>query len=578
MDRSPIIDIFSKPISGDEIKLQLDSNNIVISHDFVLEVLKNLRSNPTVAVKFFNWILERESKRLSSNSYNLMVGILGSNGFVKEFWDMVESMKKKGYGVKKGAYDCVLAKFEKEGLKSDLQRLKALFDYRKPDDSAEVISGKISKIIRPAIWGEDVESKIRDLGVEFLSDVVKMVVESLATEPTKALIFFRWVAESGLLRHDEQTYNAMALVLGREDCVDRFWNVVGEMRSAGYELLMETFVKVVDRFCKRKMLKDCVDLYEVAMMNTGPNKPSIHDCTFLLKKVAAAKELDMDLFSKAVKIVAESGNEMPDSTVNSVLKSLASVGRLEKSRLIIDAMREAGLEPSARVKGNIGFRLSRSGKNNEATESYMQDLETNDHHTWISVFRGHCLSGNLDKAAECFKKAVELDGGVASGHDMEMLMDSYCRQGKAAEASGILTNLVKEKGVKPKHTTYKMVISQLLGRRGCFKEALDLVGLMKGDGFPPYIDPFVEFVASKRGGNVQDALAFFKGMTDNEFPSTSVVLRVFEAYFKAGRSRDAQSLLAICPNFIRNNADVLDLFYNCMDTKTSAKGADIVSA
>ena len=47
-----------------------------------------------------------------------------------------------------------------------------------------------------------------------------------------------------MFKQDGATYNAMARVLGREDSIDRFWKLVGDMRNAGFEMEFETFVKL----------------------------------------------------------------------------------------------------------------------------------------------------------------------------------------------------------------------------------------------------------------------------------------------------------------------------------------------
>lgn len=75
--------------------------------------------------------------------------------------------------------------------------------------------------------------------------MVETVLQNVGVDPMKKLIFFRWVTDSGLFKQNEQTYNAMAGVLGWEDCIDRFWKVVDEMRSNGYEIWYETYVKVL---------------------------------------------------------------------------------------------------------------------------------------------------------------------------------------------------------------------------------------------------------------------------------------------------------------------------------------------
>ena len=166
--------------------------------------------------------------------------------------------------------------FEKGGMVADVAKLKGLYDNLNEKNIAIVC-----RIVRNNVWDDDVERQIKDLNVGFSGDVVKMVLESLASEPAKALIFFRWLEESGMFKQDGATYNAMARVLGREDSIDRFWKLVGDMRNAGFEMEFETFVKVLGRFCKRRMVKDAVELYEFAM--TGVNKPTVQCCVFLLR-------------------------------------------------------------------------------------------------------------------------------------------------------------------------------------------------------------------------------------------------------------------------------------------------------
>ncbi|EEF29496.1 hypothetical protein RCOM_0447050 [Ricinus communis] len=166
-----ISDIFTKFSDVNDITKDLELNNVVVDHELVLKVLNFLECNPDVARKFFDWVLEKDSERLSSKAYNLMLKVLGFNGFVEEFWDLVEIMKKKGYGVSRGTRDKVAEKFEKDGLKSDLEKLKEVFASGSVDHSLEKIALRMSRIVRNQVWGEDVEKQIKDLNAVFSSDM-----------------------------------------------------------------------------------------------------------------------------------------------------------------------------------------------------------------------------------------------------------------------------------------------------------------------------------------------------------------------------------------------------------------------
>ncbi len=540
----------------------------MVSHELVLRVMGKLESSPEVAKRFFDWVLESDGQRLSSKSYNLMLGILGVNGFVKEFWDLVEVMNKKGYGISKGVQNKVLESFQKDGMGDDVEKLRGVYASGSVDNSVEKATSKVCKIVRSEVWSDDVERRIRELGIGYSSDMVKLVLENVGVEPAKALIFFRWVEESGLFKHDERTYNSVARVLGREDCIDRFWKVVDEMRSKGYEMEEETYVKVLGRFCKRKMIKDAVDLYDFAM--AGANKPSVDCCIFLLKKVAVSKQLDMELFSRVLRIYTDSGNVLTNSMLNAVLKSLTSVGRLGECNKVLKAMEEGGFVASGHLQGKIAFQLSSAGKKDESSElmEYMEASGSNlDHRTWASFIEGYCVAGDYDKASECFQKMVEKEGVSSAGYAFHILVNAYCRKNRAIEACTLLVDLVNVKQFKPRHTTYKELISKLLVQGG-FKDAINLLGLMKNQGFPPFVDPFIEYVS--KSGTGDDAIIFLKEMTSKRFPATSVVLLTFEAFFKAGRHIEAQNFLSKCPDYIRNHADVLNLFCSMKSRKGSS--------
>ncbi|XP_011012716.1 PREDICTED: pentatricopeptide repeat-containing protein At3g02490, mitochondrial-like [Populus euphratica] len=553
-----VCDAFTKFDEFDEISKELELNSVVISHDLVLKVLKSLEPKPEVAKRFFDWVLEKDSGRLISKSYNWMLEILGVNGLVVEFWDLVDKMKIKGHGMSGVTRDRVQEKFEKEGLNDDLEKLKGVFARGSVDNSVEKIGLRVSRIVRNKVWGGDVEGEIKHLCAEFSSDLVKIVLEHLVMEPVKALIFFRWIEDSELCKHDGRSYNAMARVLGREDCIDRFWKVIDEMRSNGFEMERGTFDTVLARFMSRKMIKEAIDLYEFAM--TGANKPSAKCCTYLLRKIVVGKQLDMGLFSRVVEIFTGHGNVLTDPMLDAVLKALTNVGKFGECNKVLREMKVAGFVASGNLQRKIAFGLTSAGKNDEANE-FVNHMESSgrdlSYKAWASLIEGHCVSGDLEKASDCFKIMVEKKGVSGAGYAIELLVNAYCRKNRAMDACNLLCDYVCHNHLCPWQTTYKVLISKLLVQ-GVFKDALNLLGLMQSHGIPPHIDPFFEFIS--KSGTGDDAIAFMNAMTTKKFPSISVALRMFKAFFKAKRHGEAQDFLSKCPIYIRNRADVLNLF------------------
>lgn len=560
-------DVFAKSLKNDEFKQELESNNVVVNHDLVLSVLQSGNVNVGVARRFFNWVNEVSNDKLSSKCYNFMLGVLGENGLVKEFWELVGVMKSKGYGVNRGTVVRVSKKFENDGLRSELGKLEELFASGSAGNLVEKICSRVSKVFEKNVWGDDVEKEL--MGVSYSSDLVGMVLEKLESDPNKGLVFFRWVEESGLFKHDEWTYNVMARVLGREGYTDKFWRVVDEMSGAGYQMASDTYVKVFNQFLKKKLIEDAVILYEFAM--GGVNKPSVQDCTFLLRKIVVGDDPDMELFKRVVKKFEESGNALTSSNFKTVVKSLTSFKDCNK---ILKAVEEGGLSLSDDLQSKIAYRLSSEGEKDEALE-FIDSIEASgsglNNQTWVSLVEGYYVAGHLDKASDCILKMIEKEGPLGAAYPFGLLVTAFCSKNRTMDAFGVLSLLVNEKHLIPQHTTYKALIKKLLVQ-GHFKEALNLLGLMKTQGFPPFLDPFIEYLT--KTGTVDDAVLMLKSMTVKRFPATAVYLRLFEAYFKAGKHEVAQNFLSKCPRFVRNNADVLNLFYS----KRASKEAGAESA
>ncbi|XP_045797943.1 uncharacterized protein LOC123892166, partial [Trifolium pratense] len=211
-----------------------------ITHHAVNRVLRKLDSDPDSARIFFQWVLENYPEKLTSESYNQVLSYLGLSGAVQEFWDLVAVMNKKGFAVSKWVIDTTLDYFQKNGMDVDAFKLKELFD----NDTVE----RLCRIIRNNVWSHHVEKQIRDLNLVFSNQLVKLVLFNLDSEPNKALIFFRWIEETGLFKHDVCTSNV----------TDRYWELFFKVDGAmleqeifecdgvmlEHDMEKETFVKV----------------------------------------------------------------------------------------------------------------------------------------------------------------------------------------------------------------------------------------------------------------------------------------------------------------------------------------------
>ncbi|MQM19003.1 hypothetical protein Taro_052003 [Colocasia esculenta] len=560
-EHSHLIEIFSGPGSSDEIMVRLESAGISMEHGTVNSVIESLDERPEVAWRVFNWVKDREDAILSSKSYNLMLRMLGAEGKSVEFWSMLEAMKKKGYGLSKGTFLKVSKSFDEKGMVKDLGLLKETYKLNSPENYVLRMSARICKVLREGDeLGEAVWKELEMLDVSLSFDLVAAILDRLCMYPTKAFMFFRWTDVNPSFKADGKVYNVMARVLGREDCISNFWAVLKEMRDDGHELETETYVEVTKAFHRRKMINEAVNLYEFAMC--GSNKPPPEDLSYLLRKVVVCRELDLALISRVMKAVSEAGYIAEHSVYNGVCKSLASVGRLQECVKLLKAMEEGGFVATSVVYDRVVGGLCNARCLDEAL-CFLSEREDSgnkpDSKTWAYLIQSYCLSGSTEKALSCFHNIVEKKDSENVGYAFDALVNAFTRKNKDVDVCNVLTEMADSGQFQPWHNTYKFLIRRLLSK-GKMIEASCLLGLMKRHGFPPFIDPFIDYVS--KFGTGEDAMVFLKAMTVKSFPSISVFIRIFEALLRAGRHEVAHDLLSKSPGYVRSHSDVLSLFFS----------------
>ncbi|KAF9589052.1 hypothetical protein IFM89_018314 [Coptis chinensis] len=277
------------------------------------------------------------------------------------------------------------------------------------------------------------------------------------------------------------------------------------------------------------------------------------------KVVMWSKELSMQLFSRVVETFTNGENSLTTPILDMVVKSPIEVNRLKECGTILKAMEKGGFVPTSEVYNKIIFHLGSVDRGEDVLMISEMKASGNcpDSKTWTSLIHGQCLAGNAKSASYSVRTMVEEVGVTDAGHAFEEVLKGFCRKRKATDAYNFLSEMVGQHQLRPCHLAYKMLIQSLLVQGG-FNEALSLLGLMKGHGFPPVLEPFIDRIS--KSGTGDDVISFLKAVTDRKFPPTTVVVLMIEAFLKAGRHNEAHNCFSKSPSYIRNHADVLNLF------------------
>ncbi|KAH7684187.1 TPR-like protein [Dioscorea alata] len=476
-DQALAVEIFSKPIGSGEIEAELEAAKLSLDNKMLNLVLRSVEDRPEIARKVFDWVLEKQNRLLSSKSYNLMLGILGSDGDSEGFWASVEIMKKNGYGISKGAYLKALEGFNRKGMEKDSSLLERTYFLNSHENVVVRACPRVCKILSECNESEEVYKNLNELEIILSSDLILAVLDRIGSDPRKALMFFRWAEKKPSFRVDGSIYNALARVCGREDCIDEFRVFLQKMKNEGFEMEKETYVKVSDRFYKRKMIIEAVELFEFAMH--GSEKPQDSDLLLLLRKIAVSKELDMDLISRAVRIYSEkAGQSVKASVFSRVLKSLASVGKLGDCDEVLKAMEAGGFVPDHGIYAQVVVQLFSLGRLDKALV-YMDGLEklghTKDADSWAwfllcSSIQKHCKARKLDKALSLLHEMIEIRGAAHIDTSVDVLVSSYCHNNKVDAALKILKEMVTKKQLQLSYDTRKILIEKLVSK-GKLREA-----------------------------------------------------------------------------------------------------------
>ncbi|KAL5748183.1 hypothetical protein ACOSP7_025213 [Xanthoceras sorbifolium] len=550
----------------DELKNKLDELNSKLTHESVIYILKKLDKDPSKAYNFFNWVCEENGFRPSSSVYSLMLRILVNKESLKQFWITLRKMKEEKCYIDEETYLSILGVLKKAKMASDVAALNHFYDRMIEENAMDSVAKNVVNVILGAEWGNKVEKELEEMKIELSDNLVIRILKELRNHPSKVLRFFHWVGECSGYEHNTITYNASLRVLARHDSVEEFWSVVEVMKKAGHEMDIDTYIKVSRQFQKCRMMEDAVKLFELMM--DGPYKPSVQDCNLLLRSISSTDSPNLDLVFRVAKKYESMGNFLSKAMYDGIHRSLTNVGRFDEAENIMKVMKNAGYEPDNITYSQLVFGLCKARRLEEASE-VLDEMEANgsvpDIKTWTILIQGHCAANEVDKALMCFAKMVEKNCD-ADADLLDVLVKGFLGQNRVNGAYELLMGMVEKARLRPWQATYKTLIEKLLGVRK-LEEAMGLLRLMKKQNYPPYPEPFIQYIS--KFGTVEDASDFLKALSIKEYPSSSAYLHVFQSFFKEGRQSEAKDLLYKCPHHIRKDSKISGLFGSAKSGKTT---------
>ncbi|KAL4360845.1 hypothetical protein GQ457_04G035820 [Hibiscus cannabinus] len=543
---------------SDELEAALDEFNSALTHETVIYVLKKIDKDPKKASSFFNWAREENGFNPNSSVFSFMLRILANKATMKEFWITLREMKELGFYLDEETYYTIHSCFKNDKMATDVVALTHFYRRMVEENAKDSIARKVADVVLRDEWGNEIEKELDDMNIVLSDNLVIRVLKELRNYPRKGLKFFDWAGKCSCssYKHNTVTYNALVRVLARHDSIAEFWSVVGEMKGEGFEMDIDTYIKVSRNFQKFRMLEDAVKLYEFMM--DGPYKPSEQDCSLLLRSISGADTEDLSLVFRVVNKYEAAGYSLSKAIYDGIHRSLTKVGKFDEATKIIETMKNVGCAPDNITYSQLVYGLCRAQRLEEACK-VLDEMEANgcrpDIKTWTILIKGHCHANQLDGALMCFSKMLK--NCEADADLLDVLINGFVGQNRIDGAYKLLVEMVNVVHLRPWQATFKLLIEKLLEERK-LEESMNLLKLMKKQNYPPYSEPLVRYISKL--GTVEDAKEFLKALSVKEYPSIGAYIHVIESFLEEGRHSEAQDLLYKCPHHIRNHPKVSEIF------------------
>ncbi|WCJ36142.1 Pentatricopeptide repeat (PPR) superfamily protein [Euphorbia peplus] len=567
LQKSPTLYFSSKPSSivqllllndwSPELETELKNSGPTLNHETVIYTLKRLYKDPHKAWHFFTWLSKRNDFKLSSPLYSLLLRILVNKDSMKNFWIALTKMKEQGFYIDLETYKTILAIFVTQKMKSDEVAFKHFYNRMVEENDMDSVVRSVVNVVLETEWSNEVERELGNMGILLSDDFVIRALRELRNYPLIALQFFRWICMSEAYECNTVIYNAMLRVLARDASIGEFWSVIEEMKNAGHEMDLDTYVKISRQFQKSKLIEDAVKLYEFMM--DSPFRPSVQDCSMLLRSISARDPPDLSLVDRVVKKYEATGSFLSKAVYDGIHRCLTGAGKFDEAEKIVKDMKNAGYDPDNIIYSQLVHGLCKVMKFEEAREVVNMMEERGcvpDIKTWTILIQGHCAANQIDMALICLGDMVEKNCNVDADL-LDVLMKGFLSENRIDGAYTLLVEMVNRAHVRPWQATFKLLIEKLLGVRK-LEEAFNLLRLMKQHNYPPFAEPFVAYIS--KFGTVEDAAEFLKALSVKEYPSSSAYVHVFKSFFNEGRFSEAKDLLYKCPHHIRKHPQIGELF------------------
>ncbi|XP_022731407.1 pentatricopeptide repeat-containing protein At3g48250, chloroplastic [Durio zibethinus] len=418
-----VADVFLGPEwRSDETEKELDGMKIVLSDNFVIRVLKELRSDPPKGLKFFRWAGKCSNYKHNTVTYNALLRVIARHDSIALFWSVVEEMNGEGFEMDIDTYTKVSRNFQKFKMLEDAVKLYEIMMNGPYKPSAQHCG-----LLLRSISGADTQ------GLNLVFRVVNKY-EAAGHTLSKAI------------------YDGIHRSLTRVGKFDEAANIMKAMKNAGCDPDNITYSQLVFGLCRARRLEEACKVLDE--MEAHGCIPDIKTWTILIQGHCDANQIDNALmcFAKMQKN-CDADADLLDVLIN----GFVSQNRIDGAyKLLVEMANIVHLRPWQATFKILIKKLLGKGKLEESM-NLLKLMKKQNYPPYPEPFIQYISKfGTVDDSME-FLKALSVKEYPTVGAYLHVL-ESFLEEGRHSEAQDLLYKC-------PHHIRNHPKISELFGTK-----------------------------------------------------------------------------------------------------------------
>lgn len=440
-DADMIAEVFAKKrgtfTSPEDVVRCLDdeysSMNMNINKDLVDKILNKTNNDWISAFGFFNWVDSQTNYTHSSDSYNIMVDILGKAKRFDFMWVLVKEM----------------VQVRGEGSLVSLTTM-----------------AKVTRRLAGAgRWVDAIESfrMIEEFGVKKDTSSMNMLLDALCKENGVRRAWGVFMEYRDEITPDAASFNILIHGWCNAGQLEEARSTMDEMQRFGFNPCVISYTSLIEAYCKLKDFRE-VD-FILDEMQTRGCPPNVVTYTIVMHALGKAKETQEAFL---VYDQMKKNNCVPDTGFfNSLIYILGRAGRIQNAHDVLVEMKHTGISPDATTYGTL-ISLACDHSQDETALKLLKEMEEEessfpcckpDLKTFTPLLKIACKKNAVRLLNYLLnymlKKDLSLDMGTYC-----LLVEEHCKNGRVEQACVFFEEMVLKRQL-PKNQTYSRLILSL---------------------------------------------------------------------------------------------------------------------